>query len=316
MPGIIGIIKQNNMKKISKLTFLVALILSLFSCGGSKQTDNSEEVVVPKAAVRITSPIMGKIADQVTLNGKTVYLKSNSVVAPISGYLTAVNIKLGDNIQENAVLFEIETRENRALQQAGNDSGLGKIKVRATAAGMINEPVTLGIGAYITEGSLLCNLVDVNDLLVAINVPFEFHGLAKIGTNCLLFLPDHSQMEGTVFQIRPFIDEASQTQQILIKPKSKRQLPENLNLTATFQKSGSVETLLLPKKAILTNETQTEFWVMRIVQDSVAVIVPIEMGIRTDSLVEIISTEIKLSDKIILEGGYGLEDSSLVNIVR
>ncbi len=303
------------MKNISLLILLSTVLTLLFSCK-SKQTENHEEIVVPKAAVSITSPTKGKIEDQIMLNGKTVYLKSNSVVAPISGYITAVNIKLGDKIQENAVLFEIETRENRALQQAGSESGLGKIKVRATASGMINEPVTLGIGAYVTEGSLLCNLVDVNDLLVAINVPYEFHDLAKIGTNCQLFLPDHSQMEGTVFQIRPIIDEASQTQQILIKPKRNRQLPENLNLTASFQKSGSAETLLLPKKAILSNETQTEFWVMKVVQDSVAVIVPIEMGIRNDSLVEIISADLTLSDKIILEGGYGLEDSSLVNIVK
>lgn len=303
------------MKNTSLLILLITFLTLLFSCK-SKPTENSAEIVVPKAAVTITSPKNGKIEDKITLNGKTVYLKSNSVVAPISGYLTAVNIKLGDNIQQNSVLFEIETRENRALQQAGSESGLGRIKVKATASGMINEPVTLGIGAYVTEGTPLCNLVDVNDLLVAVNVPYEFHGLAKIGTNCQLFLPDHSQIEGAVFQIRPIIDEASQTQQILIKPKSKRQLPENLNLTATFQKSGSGETLLLPKKAILTNETQTEFWVMKVVQDSIAVIVPIEMGIRNDSLVEIISADLKLSDKIILEGAYGLEDSSLVNIVR
>ncbi len=303
------------MKNTSLLILLITFLTLLFSCK-SKPTENSAEIVVPKAAVTITSPKNGKIEDKITLNGKTVYLKSNSVVAPISGYLTAVNIKLGDNIQQNSVLFEIETRENRALQQAGSESGLGRIKVKATASGMINEPVTLGIGAYVTEGTPLCNLVDVNDLLVAVNVPYEFHGLAKIGTNCQLFLPDHSQIEGAVFQIRPIIDEASQTQQILIKPKSNRQLPENLNLTATFQKSGSGETLLLPKKAILTNETQTEFWVMKVVQDSIAVIVPIEMGIRNDSLVEIISADLKLSDKIILEGAYGLEDSSLVNIVR
>jgi multidrug efflux pump subunit AcrA (membrane-fusion protein) len=305
------------MKNTSLLLLLITFLTLLFSCK-SKPTENSGEIAVPKAAVTTTSPILGKIADQITLNGKTVYLKSNAVVAPISGYLSAVNIKLGDNIQEDAVLFEIETRENKALQQAGSESGLGlgKIKVKATASGMINEPVTLGVGAYVTEGSLLCNLVDVNDLLVAINVPYEFHALAKIGTNCQLFLPDHSQIDGAVFQIRPIIDEASQTQQILIKLKSKRQLPENLNLTATFQKSGSAETLLLPKKAILTNETQTEFWVMKIVQDSVAVIVPIEMGIRNDSLVEIISADFKLSDKIILEGSYGLPDSSVVKMVK
>jgi hypothetical protein len=93
-------------------------------------------------------------------------------------------------------------------------------------------------------------------------------------------------------------------------------LPENMNLTAAFIKSVSAETLLLPKKAILTNETQDEFWVMKIIHDSLAIIVPIETGIKNDSIVEIISGGLSVNDIIILEGGYGLEDSSFVNIVR
>jgi multidrug efflux pump subunit AcrA (membrane-fusion protein) len=174
----------------------------------------------------------------------------------------------------------------------------------------------LEVGGYVVEGTLLCNLVDISDLLVQVNVPFENHNLVKQGMRCRLFLPDNSQMEGNVLQIRPYINETSQTQEVLIKPTGSRSLPENMNLTAAFLKSGSVETLLLPKKAILTNETQDMFWVMKIVQDSIAVVVPVKTGIKNDSLVEILSTGLALGDKIILEGAYGLEDSSLVNIVR
>jgi hypothetical protein len=55
---------------------------------------------------------------------------------------------------------------------------------------------------------------------------------------------------------------------------------------------------------------------MKIMHDSMAVMVPIETGIKNDSLVEIISGGLTVEDIIILEGGYGLEDSTLVNIVR
>lgn len=303
------------MKKLNQI-LVVAVAFSLLVSCGSKQTENSEEIVVPKAAVTITSLTKGKIQDIITLNGKTVFLKKNQVVSPISGYITAVNVKFGDIVLQDKVLFEIQTRENKALQQAGNAGGLGKITVQSTTAGIINEPVTLGVGAYVVEGTPLCSLVDNNDLLVQVNVPFEYHNLIKTGTKCRLFLPDNSQIEGSVIQIRPFINETSQTQEVLIKPFSNRALPENMNLTARFIQSGSTETMLLPKKAILTNETQDDFWVLKVVQDSIAIMVPVEMGIRNDSLVEIISTDLNVTDKIILEGGYGLEDSSLVNIVR
>lgn len=246
------------MKNRSLLILLTVGLSLLVSCG-SKQTVNSEEIIVPKAAVKITSLIKGSIENQLILNGKTVFLKKNQEVAPISGYITAVHVKFGDKVKNGDVLFEIQTRENKALQQSGNAAGgFGKITVSATTEGIVNEPVTLGTGAYVVEGTPLCNLVDNNDLLVMVNVPYENHNLIKQGTKCRLFLPDNSQLDGTVFQIRPFVSETSQTQEVLIKTAGSRALPENMNLTAAFLKSGSDETLLLPKKAILTNETQDD----------------------------------------------------------
>ena len=89
-----------------------------------------------------------------------------------------------------------------------------------------------------------------------------------------------------------------------------------MNLSVTFLNDSKDETLLVPKKALLTDETQTEFWVMKIEHDSLAIQVPVEIGLRNDSLVEIVSTGLAPEDIIILDGGYGLEDSSLVNIIR
>jgi multidrug efflux pump subunit AcrA (membrane-fusion protein) len=305
------------MKYTLNLLLITAAFSLLISCGGRKQSEPSEEIVVPKAAVKITSPFKGNIENLLVLNGKTVFLKKNQVVAPISGYITAVNVNFGDKVQEGNILFEMQTRENKAFQMAGqSNTNFGKITVQATTSGTINEPITLGVGAYIVEGTPLCNLVDNNDLMVQVNVPYENHNLIKLGMRCRLFLPDNSQIEGNVSQIRPFINETSQTQEVLIKPAVSRPLPENMNLTAGFIKSENTKTLLLPKKAILTNETQDEFWVMKIIQDSLAVMVPVETGIKNDSLVEIISGGLTMEDIIILEGGYGLKDSSLVKIVR
>jgi multidrug efflux pump subunit AcrA (membrane-fusion protein) len=69
----------------------------------------------------------------------------------------------------------------------------------------------------------------------------------------------------------------------------------------------------LPLDAIQTNETQDEFWVMKLVNDSMAVKVPIIVGLQNDSLREIISG-IGPTDKIILKGAYGLSDSSIVKV--
>ena len=193
---------------------------------------------------------------------------------------------------------------------------LGTIAVASTTEGVINEPLQLGADAYVTEGSTLCSIADNNDLQVLVNVPFEFHSVVSPGKKCRLLLPDNSQYNGTVTGIRPFVEENSQTQEVLVKPSGNNNWPENMNLSVTFLKDNKDEALLVPKEALLTNETQSEFWVMKIVDDSIAIQVPVETGIKNDSLVEIISTALIPDDIIILEGGYGLQDSSLVNIIR
>ncbi len=281
--------------------------------------EQAEESIVPKAAVSVTKPVIGSIESHITLNGRTVLYKKNQEPAPISGYITAVHIKFGDRVKAGQILFEIQTPENKALEQSGSEKTtadeFGTIKVRASTSGIISEPLTLGSGAFVPEGSILCTIADLNDLLVRVNVPFEYHNLIKTGGSCLLLLPDHSRRSGIVSSVRPFIEERSQTQEVLVKPSGNPGWPENMNLSVSFLKDNRTASLILPKASLLTNETQDEFWVMKVVNDSIAVKVPVEMGIMNDSLVEILSSGLGTGDIIILEGGYGLEDSSLVTLV-
>ncbi len=306
---------------MKRFTFLI-LIASFFAISSckNKPAENTGESIVAKAAVSVTKPVVGNIESYVTLNGKTVLYKKNQEPAPISGYITAVDIKFGDKVKAGQVLFEIQTPENKALEQSGNTnqgmSEFGIISVKATTSGIVSEPILLGTGAFVTEGSVLCTIADLNDLLVRVNVPFEYHDVIKPGGKCSLQLPDNTTNSGTVLSLRPFIEESSQTQEVLVKPAGTHTWPENMNLTVSFLKDNVQASLLLPKAALLTNETQDEFWVMKVVNDSIAVIVPVETGIKSDSLAEIVSGRLGVNDVIIIEGGYGLEDSSLVTIVR
>ena len=135
------------------------------------------------------------------MNGRTVFLNKNQVIAPISGYITAINARFGDKVEAGSTLFEIQTRENIAMQQAGNhDNDYGKVIVEASTSGILNEPLNVGIGTYVVEGGVLCSLVDFQDLLVKVNVPYGYHQWIKPGKKCQLFLPDKSMMEGSVYK--------------------------------------------------------------------------------------------------------------------
>jgi uncharacterized NAD(P)/FAD-binding protein YdhS len=62
----------------------------------------------------------------------------------------------------------------------------------------------------------------------------------------------------------------------------------------------------------LSNETLSEFWVMKMIDDTTAVKVPVKKGIETGDRVEILSPDFSPEDKILLSGNYGLADTALV----
>jgi hypothetical protein len=303
----------NNKPMIKKqfLLFNLLILFGLASCNNS-QPDEAEEEQMPIVSVKTVNVVQGDIENNIVLNGKTIYLKKNAIVSPINGYIVKINVKFGDIVHKNDVLFEIQTKENNALEITNTNA----IKVLAASEGMISELSINGTGIYIVEGGSLCSIIENKDLMVQINMPFEYNSLIKMGTHCKILLTDNTSVDGLIYQILPTVNESNQTQNVLIKPNSVRQLPENLNLTVKFVNSKHIKSNLIPKEALMTDETQSEFWVMKIVNDSIAVSVPVEKGIENDSLIEVFSPDLKFNDLVISEGAYSLPDSSVVKIVK
>jgi len=294
------------------LTFFVLFILT--SC---REQSTTEEKFVPQATVKTAPIIQGDIENSISMNGKIIYLKKNTIVAPIAGYITALSVKYGDRVQKNDVLFEIQTKENKALENTHSVNGnMGNIKVLASSSGLINELIINETGAYVVEGDVLCSIVENNDLMVQVNVPFEYNALMRQSTKCEIFLADHSCIKGSVYKVLPLIDELNQTQNVLIKLDTYRSLPENLNLNVQFLNEKHSLTTLVPKEAVMANETQSEFWVMKVIDGNMAVIIPILKGIENDSIVEIFSSDLNINDLVISEGAFGLPDSTLIRIVK
>lgn len=299
------------MKKLFFLLFTTHILLILASC---KSKGSSEEEQMPVVTVRTAKVIRGDIESEISFNGTTIYLKNNQIVSPISGYITNVYVKYGEEIQKDKVLFEIQTRERKALESESDSSvNIGVVKVVATSDGFINELNINEPGVYVAEGSTLCNIVENKDLMVKVNVPFEYINVFNKESKCKILLTDNTIVNGSVQRILPVMDEVNQTQTVLLKPETNRQLPENLNLIIKFINERHRQAFLVAKSSLMTNETQDEFWVMRVVEDNMAVKIPVKKGIENDSIVEIISPQLNINDIIITEGAYGLPDSTIIS---
>jgi len=74
--------------------------------------------------------------------------------------------------------------------------------------------------------------------------------------------------------------------------------------------------LVFPKAAVLGNETQTSFWVMKLLNDSVAIKVPVNKGFKNNDEVEITEPVFSEGDRVLLTVNYGLSDNARVTIIK
>jgi len=108
----------------------------------------------------------------------------------------------------------------------------------------------------------------------------------------------------------------SQTIKYVVKPATIDKIPGNLIANINLVKSTNSNAEVLPKAAVLGDETQTNFWVMKLINDSTAIKVSVSKGFENNDEVEITSPVFTKDDRILLTGGYGLSDTARVSIIQ
>ena len=155
-----------------------------------------------------------------------------------------------------------------------------------------------------------------NSLVFLLDVPFELEKYIEKNRNCRIILPDNRQIIGTITGKLPEMDMQSQTIRYVIKPQSIDRLPGNLIASINLVKSTNEKAMVLPKQAVLGDETQTTFWVMKLINDSTAVKIIVNKGFENNEEVEITNPEFLPSDRIVRTGNYGLPDTARITIVK
>lgn len=312
MPTTTGIFnKKIKMKKMIEYSLFVALLFA-FSC---KQKETTPDTV-SLPSVDVIQPIRGNIQEQKQINGQVIYLNRNTITAPISGYVTSVTTAIGNWVNKGDLLLKIQTKENKALQNSkvSMPNQFGLLSVFANTSGFISSLNITESGIFISEGNTIATIVKNTDLVIQVNTPYEYSKQLINKRTIEIELANKEVLPASFYRSIPMVDPISQTQQLLFKLNKHRNLPENLNVTVAFLTNEKKNALLLPKDAVLTNETQDEFWVMKMTDDSLAVKIPIEKGIEDNEKIEILKPSLQLTDRIIQKGAYGLADSTKVKL--
>jgi hypothetical protein len=301
----------------------VCLCLLLLCLAGCKPVRPDEEAPTPPphTPVQVVSVRLGNIDESISLMATSVYLKRNTVTAPIPAFITTVYVRLGDRVMKGKILYELESKERRAL---GKDitrldtslAAFGRILVRASASGIISTLDKQQPGDYVLEGTQLCTIAESNDIAFQVNVPFEYAAYTRPGKTCTLLFPDNSSHKAVFTQLLSGMNVTAQTETVLAKAYESLTIPENLIVRVSVGKGTSADKQILPKTCILSDEMMKEFWVMQLINDSTAVKIQVVPGNRNVQETEIISPRFKPEDKIIFNGNYGLPDTAAVKIVK
>ena len=302
------------MKKLSTKFIILSALLFFNSC---KEQKAEQQNATPKIKVKITKITKGHLPDYLEFSGKTTYLNKSSLIAPISGYVTSVNVKQGDVVAKGKLIFEMQTPEAYVMQQNDNtQNNYGKVKVFAPANGRIVNLNIVDNGVFSDKGAVMCNILASNDLKVQANVPFEYKEFAKIGNKCTIILPDDTKLPGVFSKILPQVDEASQTIKVLTSVSTQQFLPENMITKILVDKSSEQQVQLLLKSCLQTDALMTKYWVMKLINDSTAAQTFVSIGNQNHDKVEILSPVFNADDLFVSEGAYGLSDTVLVEIIH
>jgi len=294
---------------------------SMLSCHHA--TTEKEEEETPEqiqTPVTVTSVSSEPLTEYAELNATSVFQQDNIIKSNIIGYITSVNAKLGQYVAAGQTLFILKTKEAESLGNTINklDSSYhfsGVSKITSPESGYITE-LPHQLGDYVQDGEQLAVISNLNSFGFILNLPYELHNYVVSDKSVEVILPDSTHLNGVVASFMPVIDSVSQTQQVLIKVSSRSRIPENLIARVRILKVQKTNTLSLPKQAVLSNDAQTSFWVMKMTDSVTAVKVPVIKGIETNQRIEIVKPSFSPDDKILLTGNYGLPDTAKVRVVE
>ncbi len=303
-----------------KIYLLFAVAIFFASC--KQQDDNGDDgtPVEARTPITVTSVTNDTLQQYLELNATSSYLQKSFVKSNMIGYVKKANVRIGDYVHAGQPMFVVQTKESRAIGNAVNKlnpdfkfSGINTID--ANSSGFITE-LDHQPGDYVQDGEQLSVISDARSFAFIMSVPYEDRRYVSPGMHVAVTLPGNEHLPGTVSSSMPIIDSVSQTQDFVVKVNAPQQIPPNLIATLRILKVVKPSAATLPKQTVLTNETQSEFWVMKLINDSTAVKVPVKKGIETDDKIEILSPIFSPNDKIVLTGNYGLADTALITVQK
>ncbi|MBF9144545.1 efflux RND transporter periplasmic adaptor subunit [Hymenobacter properus] len=317
------------MTQLPRLLFF-AFLAGLVACGSkdpadakadAPAADEEESTVKPRALVTVGTVQTDTLTDVLRLSAVSAFPAKDALRATTTGYVLAPTPVVGQQVRAGQTVFTIQTKESKTLHldKLTGDPRLkfsGIIPIKSARSGILATVDKLA-GDYVQDGEQLGLTYDKSRFGFVLDVPVTQLRYVHTGQSCRIFLPDGRVLSGRVAEVLPTADVSIQTQRYTIRPLGAvPDLPENLTVQVELDRTAPHLAKTLPRGAVLTDETQAEFWVMKLLNDSTAVKVPVTVGTQEKDHIEIKQPRFSSRDRILVSGNFGLDDTAAVKVTR
>ena len=291
------------------------------AAGEAAAPADEEAAVKPKALVTVGTVRADTLTDVLRLSAVSAFPAKDALRATTTGYVLAPSPVVGQQVRPGQTVFTLQTKESKVLHldRLTGDPRLkfsGIIAIKSARTGVLATVDKLA-GDYVQDGEQLGMTYDKSRFGFVLDVPVTQLRYVHTGQRCRIFLPDGRMLAGRVAEVLATADVSIQTQRYTIRPVGAfPELPENLAVQVEIDRTAPHRAPTLPRGAVLTDETQTNFWVMRLLNDSTAVKVPVTVGAQEKDHVEIKTPIFSAKDRILLSGNFGLDDTAAVKVTR
>jgi hypothetical protein len=301
---------------MQKGKYILLGILAILFCQGCKNSQNIPEQGSRQAIpVTVESIHKGTINKYIELTATSKFLYKSNIKSPITGYVDKISIEPGEYVTKNQILFTIRTKEAEALSADTMKSipFSGRIEVKASSSGKVLS-IEHPAGDYIAEGDNLCQIALPSSFVFLLDVPFELSSYVKENMPCQIIFPDSSVIQGITTSHLPVMNINSQTLQYYVKLLKQKDLPENIIAKVNIKVESINSASSLSKSCILSDETMSNFWVMKLINDTTAVKVKVKTGIIEGKYIQITSPLFSEKDLFLSSGNFGLGDTAYVKV--
>lgn len=243
------------------------------------------------------------------LNDEDLIAQLNKVVAEIKVSEDKVDRYKKLLGMQGVSIEEYETASNQ-LQSLKADAEVLKVQINRTNIKAPFDGVlglrNISIGSYINPSQIVTTIQQLNPIKIDFSVPERYAGMIKLGSTINFTTESSSaKFSGKVYAFEPSIDASTRS----LKIRAQASNSGNVLKPGAFAKIELVlakneSAIMIPSQAIVPVLKGQQVFIK---QNGKAVAVPIETGLRNETMVQVLSG-LNKGDSVVVTGVLGLRE--------